>query len=227
MEKVSDETPHLDPNAAKNSILLVCWCPISVSQGDVEIWRNPVPNSTAYARPVALIRNKEERSVLEGEVPNWTPYLKEYEGEACVNGHTVKVKYSNNWSMVDGKMVELLQGDSGAFCHLCTTNRSSGNDIGVIEDGFSIEKDYNTCLEIWKRIESGEIAYSNTAGRQGQCHSPIIQTPLMFFSLLHFKLRSLDFCLKILYHLVAELRDWTENRLVTVDQLLRGSSLLL
>ena len=45
-EKVLDETPHLDPNLAKTSVLLVCWCPILVSQGD-EIWTNPVPNSTA------------------------------------------------------------------------------------------------------------------------------------------------------------------------------------
>ena len=33
----------------------------------------------------------------------------------------------------------------------------------------------------------------------------------MFFSLLHFKLRSLDFCLKFLYHLVAGIKDWTES----------------
>ena len=180
---MSEETPHLDPTAAKTSALLVCWCPISIFQGDVEIWKNPVPNSTEYARPVALIRTKEERVVLDAEVPGWTPFLRDYQGEAVMDGHAVNVLHNTNWSMIDGKMVGL------------TT--------------------YNTCLEKWKCIERGEIAYSNTAGRQGQCHQPINKTPLIFFSLLHFQLRSLDFCLKILYHLVAGVKDWSESTQVT------------
>ena len=76
---------------------------------------------------------------------------------------------------------------------------------------FLIEKDFNTCLETWQRIESGEIHYANTAQRQGQCHQPINHTPLIFFALLHFQLRSLDFCLKILYHLNADIKDWSED----------------
>ena len=60
-------------------------------------------------------------------------------------------------------MVDLIQGDSGAICHLCTTSRNSGNDIAVIEEGFKIEKDYKTCLEIWQCIERGKIRYSNTS----------------------------------------------------------------
>ena len=92
-----------------------------------------------YARPVALIWTKEERDVLEAEIPSWTPYLKDYEGEALVNGNIIKVQYKNNWSVCDGKMVDLIQGDSGAICHLCTTSRNSGNDIAVIEEVFKIE----------------------------------------------------------------------------------------
>ena len=147
LDEVFEETPHLDPPAAKTSVLLVCWCPISIFQGDVEIWKNPVPNSTAYARPVALIRTKEERGVLDAEVPGWTPFLTDYQGEAVVDGHAVNVLHNTNWSIINGKMVGLLQGDSGAFCHLCTTSRLAANDTTLIEEGFTIEKDYNTCLK--------------------------------------------------------------------------------
>ena len=137
-------------------------------QDEKEIWNNPVPNSTTYARPVALIRCKEERDVLLAEVPNWTPFLEDHEGVAEVNGLPVDVIYNTKWSMIDGKMTALLQGDTGAFCHLCNITRENANDILTIEAGFLIEKDFNTCLETWQRIESGEIPYANTARRQGQ-----------------------------------------------------------
>ena len=86
-----------------------------------------------------LLFEPKKRDVLEAEIPSWTPYLKDYEGEALVNGNIIKVQYKNNWSVCDGKMVDLIQGDSGAICHLCTTSRNSGNDIAVIEEGFKIE----------------------------------------------------------------------------------------
>ena len=116
--------------------------------------------------------------------------------------------------MIDGKMTALLQGDTGAFCHLCTITRDSANDMVSIEAGFNITKDVDTCLETWRRIESGEIPFSNTFLRKGQCHQPLNDTQLIFFSLLHFKLRTLDFCLKILYHLVAGIKDWSESNAI-------------
>ena len=40
--------------------------------------------------------------------------------------------------MVDGKMVGLLQGDTGAYCHFCTCTKEAANDLGLISDGFKI-----------------------------------------------------------------------------------------
>ena len=94
--------------------------------------------------------------------------------------------------MVDGKMVSLLQGDSGAFCHMCHTSRADANDVTTISNGFKITKDYDSCKVAWDKLSSGEISY-NSKERQGQCHEGILQSDLFCFSVLHFKLRTLDF----------------------------------
>ena len=95
-EKVSNETPHLDPVKARKSIILVCYCPLQVNHCGKVVWTNPVPNSTAYARTVSLFRAKEERDVLATEVDNWTPYLNEYEANMELNSHAVNVTFNTS-----------------------------------------------------------------------------------------------------------------------------------
>ena len=107
-------------------------------------------------------------------------------------------------------MVSILQGDSGAFCHLCTTNRTEANDVQNISNGFMINKDYESCKEAWEKLQRGEISYSSKE-RQGQCHESVVKADLHFFSILHFKLRSLDFAEKVMYHLVSGQKFWNES----------------
>ena len=64
---VATETPHLDPNKT-SPFLIICYCPYEMKYNEEVIWKNPVPNSTAFSRPVSLGRAKEERSVLEAEI---------------------------------------------------------------------------------------------------------------------------------------------------------------
>ena len=66
-ETVLEETPHLDPTRV-SSFLLACYCPLELRSVDKCIWKNPVPNSTAFARPVSLARANEERGVLLEEM---------------------------------------------------------------------------------------------------------------------------------------------------------------
>ena len=101
-------------------------------------------------------------------------------------------------------------GDSGAFCHLCTSTKHDANILENILNGFEINKDYNTCKAAWEKLSSGEIAYSHP-DRQGQCHESIIPTNLYGFSVLHFKLRTLDFVQNVLYHFVAGAKTWSES----------------
>ena len=62
-------------------------------------------------------------------------------------------------SMIDRKMVDLIEGDSGAFCHYCDSTREDANDIQKIANGFQIEKTVEKCLQAWQLLESGEISY--------------------------------------------------------------------
>lgn len=54
--------------------------------------------------------------------------------------------------MIDGKMVGLLQGDSGAFCHMCHVSREEENDIKLIVDRFEITKNFATYKAAWEKI---------------------------------------------------------------------------
>ena len=201
------ETPHL-VKKKHNSILLTCYCPLELSSNGTILWSNPVPNSTAYTRPISLVRGVEDRDIISTELELHFDVIKEpffvlLDSGATVTCHT-------ELSMVDGKMVGLLQGDTGAFCHYCHTTRADANDISVIADGFNITKDYESCKTAWQKLVNGDIPY-HSAERQGQCHEPLVKSSLFCFSVLHFKLRTLDFVQKILYHLVAGVKTWSEG----------------
>lgn len=206
-EKILDETPHLDPSKI-DSILLSCYVPLTLTMNDNIVWENPVPNSTVFARPVSLTRCKEIRPVIEKELEPIFNSLKRQPTFSQIDEVTT-VSFRTECSMVDGKMVDIIQGDSGAFCHYCTSTKSDCNDLLNISNGFNINKNYQSCLDAWQKVvESNKPLPSSE--RQGQCHEPIVKNDLFCFSILHFKLRSLDFVQKVLYHLVAGTKTWTE-----------------
>ena len=68
--------------------------------------------------------------------------------------------------------------------------------------GFQIEKTYENIIENWKEIEEGNISWRDPR-RAGQCHKPLNRNDMRYISILHQKLRSLDHCLKLLYHLAS------------------------
>ena len=60
-------------------------------------------------------------------------------------------------------------------------------------------------------LSAGNMAYSDPA-RKGQCHEPMVKKDLRYFACLHSKLRSLDFCLKLLYHIESgQTHTWSES----------------
>ena len=190
---------------------MTCYCSLEFKISEHILWENPAPNNTAFARPVSLSRAKEEREVLIGELEEIFPYIQDdYTSEQTIYGKHIQICFKTECSMVDGKMVSLLQGDSGAFCHLCTSTRSDANDLQQINNGFIINKDYESCKDAWEKLQLGDISYTSVE-RYGQCHESIAKCNLHFFSILHFKLRSLDYAQKILYHLVAGQKVWSES----------------
>ena len=89
-------------------------------------------------------------------------FLKEFE----FNGMDINLTFKTECSMADGKMVSLLQGDSGAFCHFCSCTKAFCNDLANFQNGFNIDKNYESCLEAWRKLEDGSIEYTSRE-RQG------------------------------------------------------------
>ena len=201
-----------------NNYIGAFWCPLEVKANDTIIWTNPLPNSILYTRPVCLMREKENRiSILQ----HFQPYiaeLKSLETEHIqLNGeHNVNV--ITEVSMIDGKMTDFLQGDSGSFCHYCKVTRKEANDISLIlQQTFKTSKSFEEITRIWAALESGEMSYTDP-DRAGQCHAPMTEKDLKFFAILHQKLRSLDHCLKLMYHLVSgQTHTWSESNKYVKD----------
>ena len=113
--------------------------------------------------------------------------------------------------MVDGKMVNILVGDSGAFCDYCHATRNEANDLTQILQGFQNDRSFEEAKDIWGKLEKGEMKYGDKE-RAGQVHEPLTASNVCFFAILHQKLRSLDQCLKLLYHVVAkQTHTWSET----------------
>ena len=110
--------------------------------------------------------------------------------------------------MADGKMVCILQGDSGSPCHYCGCSRAEINNLINILQGFKITKNYESCMNTWKSVESGDIAWKDKQ-RFGQCHKPLVE--VKFHAILHWKLRTFDFALNLYYRLIAGVKLWGET----------------
>ena len=102
-------------------------------------------------------------------------------------------------------MVNLLQGDSGAFGHLCSSSKADANNIRNKAEDFHIKKNYQSCKIAWDKLASSNMAY-NDKQRDKQIHRPMTNDSLNCISMLYYKLRSLDFVQKVLYHFVADLK---------------------
>ena len=113
----------------------------------------------AFARPVFLTRPGEDRDVFMVELGPFVEVIgNDYKSNIVVYDHIVVFTCKTECSMADGKMVSLLyllQGDSGAFCHLCHASRSDANDPDLIGEGFEIKKDYESCKAAWDKLHSG------------------------------------------------------------------------
>ena len=68
-------------------------------------------------------------------------------------------------SKTDGKIVNIIQGDSGSIWQYCKVSRLDGNDIFPIQEGFQIRKSYAEVLESREQIQAGKLQYKNQKGK--------------------------------------------------------------
>ena len=192
------------------SYLADFWCPLEIKDGsDNIIWTNPVPNSILFCRPVDLLRGKENNATVEKYFKPTLDRIKEHRYTPLQFGD-VQIYDQTEVSMIDGKMAAILGGDGGAFCHYCHASRKDANSIVDIHLGFKITRTFEEALEIWRKLEAGELKYSDP-GRKGQTNKCLLGMDLKFYGVLHSELRSLDHTQKILYHLVAKQYQWSER----------------
>ena len=108
-------------------------------------------------------------------------------------------------SMIDGKMRQMLSGQGGAFCMLCTCSRE---DAVCLMNSFSINKTGAQKTEIWRRLSSGDLIKRphDQHVRLGVTREPLIDLEsIASVSPLHAQLRFFDFLVKIIYHLNANI----------------------
>ena len=95
------------------------------------------------------MREKENQESVQ---EHFKPYIDavhamETPTNAYIDGYPRLLSARTEVSMVDGKMVDLIQGDSGSFCHYCNTSRAPANDLTCILQGFVIEKSVEEMIE--------------------------------------------------------------------------------
>ena len=107
--------------------------------------------------------------------------------------------------MVDGNMVDILQGDSGCPCYYCNCTSEGINNLINILAGFEINKSFDQRLETWGNLVSGQIGWGSES-RAGQCHAPLAAVKV--HAVLQWKLRSFDWLLQVYYRLIAGVKRW-------------------
>lgn len=117
--------------------------------------------------------------------------------------------------MVDGKMIKLLTGRGGAYCVLCPASRDESHNLQRIEEGFQIGEVSNEVLRnLFQDIqEEGRVKTKpgDYDTRLGLTQKPITSFDINVFPILHATLRTMDWVLKMVYHLAAGMRTWKES----------------
>ena len=94
-----------EPSKADPSYIGSFWCPLEIKDTNGEtIWTNPLPNSPIYARPVSLVRAKENRENVAEYFEPTLVKLQELETTQSTTSTGVQFMVKTEVSMVDGKM---------------------------------------------------------------------------------------------------------------------------
>ena len=64
-QKVAVAVSDTDAEKNESSYIGSYWCPLEVRTGDDVVWKNPLPNSIIYTRPICIMSAKETREVVK------------------------------------------------------------------------------------------------------------------------------------------------------------------
>ena len=119
-------------------------------------WKNPVPNSPECLRPVYLVREKENDSVLIDYVIQSTDSARDKINQDGIvvkaHSNTVNTTVVLKDSMKDLKMKKALSGLGGADCIICDTKQNEWMIEEKIREGFVITRSAEETLCLYHSL---------------------------------------------------------------------------
>lgn len=164
-QKWSNSSDSTTPN--DGCLVGVCLVPLLLkANSNLEVWKNDVPGSTRYCRPIKLIFAKETFDLLKRETENVERQIKKLKPlkvklENCK--HTFEIRYHLKLTMIDGKAAAALTDVSTQKCFACEASPSMMNDLASI---FTRQVNIELCdlglsiLHCWIRTLDNQLSVS-------------------------------------------------------------------
>ena len=197
-------------NAETSNILLSTFCPLSLEHNNTNLWKETTPNSATAQKPYCLQMGKESVDQYHAQDPFQDELLKMEQG-IDVNKKTVTVKAHLS---CDRKASEMVFGNAGAFCDMCTLTKEECEDVNNIKNGFVISKSVEGLWEVYENLkdpdDENEIVKrrGDYDERQGQCHKPTIRHETNSYQVLHARLRTFDTFMEAMVRSYAGMEYW-------------------
>ena len=176
------------------------------------------PNSADKSRPIALIMGKEDRETLGIFFPMIQEEIKAIKKDGLcikIGDRVINLEIEINTTMTDGSTKKLLTGRGGAYCIVSDCNKEDGNNAQQYINGFPMQG--VSLPDLWNMFSAvekdGKIPKRiPSKDRLGLTNKPLLtSTNVNYIPVLHVMLRVFDWCLKVIYHLRANLTSWIES----------------
>ena len=209
--------------------------PLYVKVNDNMTWKNPVPNSPECLRPVYLVREKENDSVLIDYVIQSTDSARDKINQDGIvvkaHSNTVNTTVVLKDSMKDLKMKKALSGLGGADCIICDTKQNEWMIEEKIREGFVITRsaEETLCLYHFLVNKDGVVPTKKDdfKVRKGLTRQPITTSDQHSICITHSFINITTWFLKLLYRLNQEYLVWRESQTVKGEFIRKGKDKVL
>ena len=203
-----------------NNMVMTMMAPISVIDTETgqSVWTCNNANSADVHRPLIIQTGKETLENL-GTTGPLSNEMNEVEISGIPHlGNRVSVNI--DFSCIDRKAADQLQGTNGSFCDLCVLSDKQCQDTGNIDRMF-VTRNIDTAKAIFEMLADDNGNVNKQKGdyqqRQGVTHKPLMEKNIVSAQPLHGRLRGLDFHVKLITHLKAGLNPqdpnfWSESK---------------
>ena len=194
-QQLSGEVDDDNSLAFSDSFLDVFMTPFCIYVSglkDILLWEDPFPNSVFYTQQIKLVKAKECRAFVVSFFLKLQSCLYAIRCPHEVQRFPFKVIINRKVPMIDDKVVDILHGDSGSFCHYCDVLKKEVSSLEFIDNAgvgrMPVSKTIEQCKERREWLESRQISYSDPQSK-GQCHPPLSSQSDYLLAILHQELQ--------------------------------------